>query len=219
MSEFILYGIPGSPYLRSALMVLEEKSQPWRLVPLRPGEHKTPQHLERHPFGRIPVLEHDGFRLYETQAILRYVERLFPAPSLTPADPRQEARMNQICGINDWYVMPNIGAGIVFGRVIAPRLGFPFDEAKIAASLPAAEICVAELARLLGDHEFLAGPTLSLADLLLAPQLAFLPLFAEGLALLAPHPRLGAWIERMEQRPSMVRTEWNRLAAECQVAA
>jgi glutathione S-transferase len=55
----------------------------------------------RHPFGRVPVLEYDGFMLYETQAILRFLDRILPSPTLTPADPKAAARMDQAMIIND----------------------------------------------------------------------------------------------------------------------
>jgi glutathione S-transferase len=71
MSEFTVHAIPGSPFSRSVMAMLEEKGASWRLSPLPPGSLKSPEHLARHPFGRVPVLEHDGFSLYETQATLR----------------------------------------------------------------------------------------------------------------------------------------------------
>ena len=85
MSEFVIHGVPGSPFVRAVLMDLEEKGLGWRLQALGPGDARSPEHLARHPFGRIPVVDHGGFRLYETQAVLRYVERIHPAP------PRAEA--------------------------------------------------------------------------------------------------------------------------------
>jgi glutathione S-transferase len=45
-----------------------------------PGESKSPEYLKLHPFGRMPVIEDDGFWLYETQAILRYIDGIFPEP-------------------------------------------------------------------------------------------------------------------------------------------
>ena len=218
MTEFIIYGIPGSPYVRSALLGLEEKGAGWRLVPLRPGEHKSPDHLRRHPFGRMPVLDHGDFRLYETQAILRYLDRIIPEPALTPGDPRAEARMNQLCGITDCYVFRDIGAGICFGRIIAPKFGLPVDESRIAAAVPAAEACVAEIARLLGEQSFMAGESLSIADLMLAPQLAFLAATPEGAPMLTRHPNLAAWMARMNGRPSMMGTAWERLENMAQAA-
>ena len=213
MSEFTVYGVPGSPYVRAALLGLEEKGADWRLVPMGPTDMRGPAHVERHAFGRIPILEHGDFRLYETQAILRYLDRILSEPPLTPPDPRAEARMNQLCGITDWYVMADISSGITFGRLVAPKFGLPVDEAKIQASIPRARLCVAEIARLLGDRVYLTGDVISIADLLMIPQLSFLAETAEGQDMLGPHPSLIGWIRRMEDRPSMKNTTWDRLAA------
>ncbi|HEY8005120.1 MAG TPA: glutathione S-transferase family protein, partial [Phenylobacterium sp.] len=201
-----------SPFARAVMLTLEEKRLPWRVRPVAPNTLKSEPHLSRQPFGRMPAVEHGDFKLYETQAVMRYIDRLVPTPALTPVDPRAEARMNQLIGINDWYFFPQVAAGMVFGRVIAPKLGFPVDEERIAASVPLGRTCVGEIARLLGDHPYLAGDSLSLADLVLAPQLCFLPEFAEGQALLAPHANLRGWIARMEARPSMQATTWDRVA-------
>lgn len=211
MVEFVIHGIPGSPFVQAVLMGLEEKGRSWRLEVLSPMASKSPEHLARHPFGRMPAVEHGDFKLYETQAVLRYLERLYPSPSLIPADPQKAARMDQIMGINDWYLMPQIGVPIVFPKVVAPKLGFPADESRIVEAMPKAEVCIGELARLLGEQDFLAGDSLSLADLMVAPQLSLLRQCEEGRALLDRRPALKAWLERMEARPSMVATSWDRL--------
>src|SRR5215510_8831105 len=100
MSQFIVHSIPGSPYGRSVLATLAEKGASHRLVPVVPGTLKIEPHTLRHPFGRVPVLEHDGFMLYETQAIVRYLDRVLPAPPLTPADPKAAARMDQAMNVS-----------------------------------------------------------------------------------------------------------------------
>src|SRR6478672_8608708 len=134
MSEFIVHSIPGSPFGRTVMATLEEKGASYRLAPVAPGTFKSPEHLARHPFGRVPVLEHDGFALYETQAILRYLDRVLPTPSLTPADPKRTARMDQAMNVNDWYLFQGVANVIVFHRVVGPRvLGLAPDEAAIEA--------------------------------------------------------------------------------------
>lgn len=213
MSEFTVYGVPGSPYVRSALLGLEEKGADWRLTPFGMGDMRGPRHIQLHPFGRVPILDHGDFRLYETQAILRYLDRIIPSPALIPTDPRAEARMNQLCGITDWYVLPDISSGITFGRLVAPKFGMPVDEAKIQAAIPRATVCVTEVARLLGDNDYLAGAAISIADLMMAPHLSYLTETGEGQEMLAPHPKLVAWIRRMDARPSMRNTTWDRLAS------
>jgi glutathione S-transferase len=95
MPDFIIHSIPGSPFGRAVLAALHEKGVPYRFSMVTPGALRSPEHLARHPFGRVPVLEHDGF-IYETQAILRYLDRVLPQPALTPADPKRAARMDQV---------------------------------------------------------------------------------------------------------------------------
>jgi glutathione S-transferase len=213
MSEFTVHTVPGSPFARAVLATLEEKGARYRLAPLAPNASKSPEHLARHPFGRVPAFEHDGFALYETQAILRYLDRVLPQPALTPADPKRAARMDQVMNINDWYLFHGVGNVIVFHRVIAPQLmGLKPDEAAIEAAMPKARTVFAELARLLGEQAFFAGDSVSLADLMVAPAAAFFTATPEWAELGVPHPNLVAWLKRMEARPSLQATTWERVS-------
>jgi glutathione S-transferase len=213
MSEFIVHSIPGSPFGRSVLATLEEKKAPYRLAPLAPGSLKTPEHLALHPFGRVPVLVHDGFRLYETQAILRYLDRVLPQPALTPSDVKLAARMDQAMNVNDWYLFHGVGNVIIFHRIIAPQvLGLTPDEEAIKAAMPKAHAVFDELAKLLGEQPYFAGDQLSLADLLLAPAVEFFTMIPEWTVLGAPHANLVSWMKRMQERPSLRSTTWERVS-------
>jgi glutathione S-transferase len=121
--------------------------------------------------------------------------------------------MNQLIGITDWYVMPQVSAPITRNRVVAPRFNRPVDEDAIVRAIPNARICIAEIGRLLDDHTWLAGDALSLADLLLAPQLSMFAQAPEGAQILHEHENLNRWLARIEARPSMQATTWDRLAA------
>jgi glutathione S-transferase len=213
MHDFTIYGIPGSPFVRAALVTLEEKGARYALNAVAPGSLKTPEHLTRHPFGRIPALDHGTFRLYETQAIVRYVDRVLPSPSLTPASPQAAARMDQILNVNDWYLFQGVANVIGFQRIVGPRLmGLTADENAIAAAIPKAHTVFDELARQLGESPFFVGGALSLADVVLAPQLDFLRDTPEWERLTAKHENLRAWMDRMNARPSMISTTWERVA-------
>jgi glutathione S-transferase len=219
MNEFVVHSIPGSSFGRSVLATLEEKRALYRLVAVTPGTLRAPQHLSRHPFGRVPVLEHGDFRLYETQAILRYLDRVLPGTALTPADPRAAARMDQLMNVNDWYLFQGVANIIAFQRVVGPRLlGLTADEAAIAAALPKAHRVLDELAAFLGKQPYFVGEAPTLADLLLAPQLDFLAQTHEWEALTAAHGNLRRWLERVRARPSLVATTWERVAAMAQAA-
>jgi glutathione S-transferase len=63
MPEFIVHGIPGSPYVRAALLSLEEKGADYHLAAMQFGTLKQEPHLSRHPFGRIPAFEHQEWKL------------------------------------------------------------------------------------------------------------------------------------------------------------
>jgi glutathione S-transferase len=206
MSDFVVYGFPGSPFMRSVLVALEEKHAPYRVEALAPGAQRTPEYRRMHPFGRVPAIRHGDFHLYETQAILRYIDATFPAPALQPREPQAIGRMNQVIGINDWYLFPRVARVIVFERIVGPALfGKTPDEAAIAAALPEAQLCLGELDRLLGDQTHLAGEEFSLADVLLAPQVYYLSATPEGASILAG-TALHAWLERVGERASMQAT-------------
>src|SRR6188768_4087414 len=104
MTEFVVTGIPGSPYVRAPLLLLEEKGVAYRLDALPFGAQRSPEYLRLQPFGKIPAFAHGDFAFYETQAFLRYVERVVPEPVLTPQGARAIARMDQLIGITDDYV-------------------------------------------------------------------------------------------------------------------
>ena len=105
-------------------------------------------------------MEHGEFRLYETQAILRYAERWAPGPALIPADARAAARMNQIVGIVDWYVFPSITVGITAERLMSQVFwGRRPMRANIAKAMPVARTCIRELGALEGSGGILAGST------------------------------------------------------------
>lgn len=213
MSSFIVHSIPGSPFGRAVLATLIEKDASFRFVPVDPRSMKAQPYLSMHPFGRVPVLEHDGFRLYETQAILRYLDRVLPVPVLTPADPKAAARMDQIMGICDWYLFQGCNNIIGFQRIVRPRLmGLSADEAMIAEAMPRAHAVMAELSRLLGGNSYFAGAQVSLADLLVAPQLGFLAETPEWRPLTAERANLPGWLARMNVRKSMQATTWDRVA-------
>jgi glutathione S-transferase len=218
-TKMIVHGIPGSPYVRAALLALEEKGAEYELAAMQFGTLKQQPHLSRHPFGRIPAFEHDGWMLYETQAIMRYVDAVVPGPRLQPEEPCAAARMNQLIGITDWYVMRQVSMPITRNRVVAPRVNRPVDEEEVMQAIPNARICIAEIARLLDGRPWMAGDKLSLADLLLAPHLSMFAQAPEGAQILQEHGNLNRWLARIEARPSMQATTWDRLLERVTAAA
>jgi glutathione S-transferase len=205
MSDPILFGATYSVYVRSARLALEEKGVRYALEEIdifAPGGPPA-AYRERHPFGRIPAFEHDGFRLYETGAIIRYVDEAFQGPKLQPATPKRRARMNQAISILDNYAYRTLVWDIFVERVSKKRRGEAADEQKVAAAVPAADRCLDALQAIMADAPYLAGDDLTLADLHAAPMFAYFRLAAEGAVATARRPPLHAWWERMAQRPSV----------------
>ena len=215
MSEFTLHTNPISPYGRAVMITLEEKGADYLLAPVPVGTLKSEPHLSRHPFGMIPALAHGDFMLYETQAILRYLDRAVPAHSLTPAHIKAAARMDQLMNINDIYLFLGFNRIVGFHRIVGPRfMGTTPDEDAITAAMPMGHTTFNELGRLLGGKAYFVGDTPSLADFMIAPQLDFLAQIPEWDALTASNANLVSWLERMKARPSMVKTSMEKLLAE-----
>lgn len=207
MSPPVVFGAAYSVYLRAVRLALEEKGVAYRLeeVDVFAAGGPPRAYLRRHPFGRIPAFEHDGFRLYESRAIELYVEEAFAGPPLMPATPQARARAHQIVGVLDGYAYRTLVWDIYVERVENGRDGAA-DEARIAAAVPRARTCLGALAELMGDGPYFVGGALTLADLHAAPMFAYFRRAPEGAALLAEAPSLSRWWEAMALRPSLAAT-------------
>jgi len=200
-----LYGADYSVYVRIARMALEEKGVGYDLVPVDVFADGGPPawYLERHPFGRIPAFEHDGFRLFETGAITRYVDEAFDGPPLQPADARGRAVMNQIIGLIDSYAY----RAMVWDVAVERLEGNPPDEARIAGGLAVAEKALAALSTLKQPGDWLLGDRLTLADLHAAPVIAYFLKAEEGRTLLEACPQIEQWWTKASARPGFLATE------------
>lgn len=211
MSEPVLFGAAYSVYVRIARLTLAEKGVPYRLVEVDVFAEGGPSadYLARHPFGRIPAFEHDGFRLYETAAITRYVEEAFAGPPLMPGDSKGRARVNQVTSLLDNYAYRAMVWDLYVERVDAPREGRKPDEAKIAAAQPRVETCLKALEALADPAGvYLFGATPTLADIHAAPMFAYMAMAPEGKALIERRPRLARWWDAMRARSSMAATRF-----------
>src|SRR5712671_1123284 len=97
MAHPIVYGPAISTYVWSARLAVAEKGVTHELVDVPFGAHREEPHLSRQPFAKVPGFEHDGFALYETQAIMRYVDERFPGTPLQPEDVHAWSRMPPPC--------------------------------------------------------------------------------------------------------------------------
>jgi glutathione S-transferase len=209
MGDPVLYGLSRSVYTRIARLALEEKGVRYTLQEVEifghggvPAEHRT-----RQPFGRIPAFAHDGFTLYETGAIVRYVDEAFTGTQLQPQDARSRARMNQVIGIVDSYCYRPMIWGVFFARIVAPAEGFQPDEGHLAETLAKSRTCCRALEDILGSKRYFTGDELTLADLHALPILLYFSMAREGAETLAAYTRLREWLDNVAARPSVQRTK------------
>jgi glutathione S-transferase len=177
MSDITLWGFDGSTYVRTIKMLLAEKSfTQFRQVQLNvlEGDPKRPEHLERHPFGKVPVLDHDGVRIIETAAIARYLNDVLPDKSLIPAVPRDRARMDMIIGIIDSYAYGALIGGVAAFHLFPDFVGGK-NEAMRKDGIENGRKAIQLAMRAKGSSSFIAGE-LSLADLYLAPIASYVAL-------------------------------------------
>lgn len=210
MTAPVLHGPAYSTYTRTARLALEEKGVAYDLdeVDILQGAGQSAPHLARHPFGKVPAFEHDGFALYETGAVTRYIDEAFPGPKLQPADAKRRARMVQVISVIDSYGYTPMIWQVFVQRAVTPMMGGQADENVIAEALPKADKAVAALEALAdGAGPFLCGPELSLADLHLIPVYAYFSMTPEGKKALAAAPRLGRWWQSISSRPSVAKTQ------------
>ena len=204
--SLVLHGYYYSVYNRIARLTLAEKGVAYDRVEVNPFADTPPEYLALHPFGRVPTLVHDGFVLYETGAITRYIDRTFPGPALQPGTPRALARMDQQIGIIDSYGYWPMVRQVFSHRAFRTAAGRLVDEAEIAKGLLGAAKILAAL-EALASEPFLAGPELSLADLHVGAMVAYFTLAPEGAALLNDYPRLARWWAPVSRRPSFAATD------------
>jgi glutathione S-transferase len=197
-----LFGASCGVYVRIVRLALAEKGVAYRLVERDRPELDGPLPVgpQHHGVGRMPAFDHDGFVLYETGAITRYIDEGFAGPALQPASPRGRARMQQIISLLDNVAYHTLVWGIFAERVRAAFEGRAPDQARIAAALPIAESCLDELVELMADGPYLAGERVTLADLHAAPIMIYAHMSPEGAALMHARPTLEAWLTRVCRR-------------------
>ena len=193
MAKIALWGFDGSTYVRTVKMLLAEKGvTDFEQVPLNvlAGDPKHADHLERHPFGKVPVLDYDDLRIIETSAIVRFLDDVLPGRALVPSTSEDRARMDMAIGIIDSY-----GYGALVGGVAAFHLFPDFvggkNEAQRASGIETGRKVLAFLMKTKGTSPFIAGD-LSLADLYLAPVATYVSLTPDAVELFDV-PGFAAW--------------------------
>ena len=192
---------PFSTFARRVRIALIEKGIPAELVEIdmARGAHRGPEYRQLNPYGRVPTLEEDGFILYESTAILEYLEATHPEPPLVPADARGRALVSMHVKLCDLQLSRQTGT-IIFPRRFLPRERW--DEKAMAQAKQEIEKHLAVLESELGGKQYMVGDRYSLVEVCYTPFVEFLPLME-----VTPPPKVAAWVARMLERPSAKETK------------
>ena len=207
MTDTTLYGFDGSTYVRTLRCVLARKGIAYDQVPVNvlAGETRQPEHLARHPFGKVPVLDIDGMRLRETDAIVRYLEARNPEPAMFPADARARAKADESAAL-----INNYGYGAIIGFVayhLFPDLVGGKDEAERKSSIEAAQTLAKLVIENKGDAPFIGGGDApGYADYLLGPLVAYATMTEDGPALVSVDG-MQSWWDRLSADETFAATE------------
>jgi len=201
-----IYGHPWSINTRKSLMTLAETGHRAKLVlvMIPKGEQKQPDHVARHPFGKVPVLDDGEVRLFETRAINAYLARK-SAPALVGRRDIEQALVDQWVNVADSYFVPHAHALIV-ETVFRPYLGGERDENTIANSRDGMQRALDVANDRLADAPFLAGEPFTIADIHWMPYFEYLVQTGQG-DNVRSRKHLSAWWDRVCARES-----WQRVA-------
>ncbi len=213
MADIALYGVPHSNFVRACAMTAEEKGATYDQELTGFRDMRSRALLAVAPFGKVPAMRHGEVVLFESLAIMRYIDMSFGEPdALQPADPLERIRMDQ------WFnaVMGTVDRHVV--RDWALEFSFPSgpdgrpDTAKIARSRKAVARDLAILEGELAGRDHLVGGALSLADIVLVCTLDVLDLLQGGAELLAAAPAVARAMAALRARPSWQRACAGRIA-------
>lgn len=208
MALTFYYG-SGSPFAWRVWLALEHKQVPYEMktISFSGGDLTKPEFLAINPRHKVPAIVDDGFALYESIAIIEYLEDRFPSgPALLPTDVRDRARVRRIMQEADLYVNHAL-------HPLTQEIFFKQKENWDLAAMDAATKALGEELKVweqvdMGD--FLVGKALSAADMTLYPILA-LALRLEkrkpdlGIRYLIG-PKLSAWMRYMSELPVVHKT-------------
>ncbi len=207
VTPVILRGYRYSVYNRIARVALHEKGVSYRIEEIDPFVVDIPEdYLARHPFGRVPVLSHGAFDIFETSAITRYVDAAFDGADLVPTDAETLARMAQVISIVDNYGYRPMIRQVFAHRVFLAAEGAPPEDAEIAAGIEASHVVLSALDKISTEGKVLNSRCFTLADCHLAPMIDYFVQAPEGSDALVACPALAEWWANVSHRDSLKET-------------
>jgi len=202
MADLEIIGAGISNYVRSCRMLCFEKGVAHTNPQARPG---SPEVAAIHPYGLIPVMRHGGLELFESKAILSYIDAAFPGPKFTPAGPVAMAQTEQWIAFTNHKIDRSMVRDYVVQYRFADKVKGP-DMARINGALADIEKQAKFVDAHLAKTGFLVGDALTIADMTLMPMLYYTAMLPEGKAILDPLPHLVSYVERLSALSSFQAT-------------
>ncbi|KAJ7266395.1 glutathione S-transferase [Mycena haematopus] len=200
-----IYGAPPSSCTRRVAVVCKELNVPYELivVDISKGEQRSAEHLARQPFGVVPTIDDDGFTLFESRAIARYVVAKYGKGSTLVPDPKDieaTAKFEQAVSIENNNFDPT-GGQLALELILKPARGMQVDEERVKGLLATMNSKLDAYEKILSKQKYLAGDTLTIADLFHLPWLYGLTERAK-LDLIPSRPNVARWYQDISARPS-----------------
>ncbi len=194
-----IYGFQSFNTLK-VLLTAEELSLSYEFISLDPtkGEHKTPEHMKRHPLGKVPVIEHDGRHLFESNSICRYLASI-DKKNLYPEEIWSRAEIDQWVDYSTQH--PGKWLAIFFFEEVINKK-FHGKKADQAAMKEAQEWLDQQLPVLdnqLGKATFLTGASICIADII---TFSYLTTTEVTSLEITKYKYLNRWYGEMKSRPS-----------------
>jgi glutathione S-transferase len=200
-----LYGYTKSTCTRLVALICKEKEIPYELitVDLSKRAHKAPEYLKIQPFGQIPYIDDDGFIVYESRAIARYLIKKYPnkgTAGLIPTDLKEEALFEQAASVEVSNFNPHV-APLAYEKLFKKLSGGQTDQARVDEQLKNLEARLDAYEVILGKQKYLAGNNVTLADLQHLPYGSTLFIIGHG-DVLEKRPNVARWWKDIYNRPA-----------------
>ena len=202
-----LTGFSDSVYTRAVRLALHEKDLPYEFSEVNPFTEEGLSALDgHHPFGRVPVLQHYAFEVYETTAILGYLDDGFDAPRLTPKGAKAAARMRQVMGIVDSYVYWPLVRQVFSHGYYRLFMGDSSNAGIVSEGLAASDLALDALEDIAAGGLILNGRDITQADCMLLPMIDCFACVDAARAKLNDRPALTHWHRAVTTRPAALAT-------------
>ncbi|EDV98898.1 glutathione S-transferase 1 [Drosophila grimshawi] len=204
MSKIVVYGVDESPPVRACLLTLKALELPfeYKVVDLAGGENRSPEYLKLNPLGTVPVLDDKGTVIYDSHAICSYLcDKYAKTDALYPKDLVKRAGVNQRLFFD---------ASVIYRSVWNVAIGFWRSGHTVVEKEKVDNIHDAlRQTELLLEKSYIAGDTLTIADLCCAPTVSAVAVAVDLNA--DRYPKITAWLARLGQLPYF--EEFNNVGA------